>query len=103
MIPVMDAAEFYDSRHIKNLLPRIGPCLSIYLPLHMDGETHSTLGRRLRNALQQAQSMLTGPCPAGQQYCRVLIFGNMRNTQRQPDIQDRSQYLIRRAIPRLCS
>lgn len=59
MIPVMDAAEFYDSRHIKNLLPRIGPCLSIYLPLHMDGETHSTLGRRLRNALQQAQSMLT--------------------------------------------
>ena len=59
MISITNAAEFVRSRQIKNLLPRLGPCISIYLPLGFEGAPYQALAARLRGALGQAQAMLS--------------------------------------------
>ena len=59
MISITNATEFVRSRQIKNLLPRLGPCISIYLPLGFEGAPYKALTVRLRGALGQAEAMLS--------------------------------------------
>lgn len=59
MISLMDTSEFLQSGQITNLLPRLGPCISIYLPVTLKDDRHSTLNTRVLRALRKAELLLS--------------------------------------------